>query len=427
LSAEQTVEIVLATLALDHPGGIETYLLTIAPQLERLGHEVTLHSARLGAVADLARDRGLRVVGSEAQLPDTCDAVLSCDAESALVMAQRYPGAVRAIVVHGAEFDICLPPASDGVVSAAIVMNDAVAARVAATAHPPPVTRLRQPIDIAHFNAGGPARPRATRVLLLGNYLRGRELDAVADACARAGVVWRQVGTHGEVVLDPLGAILEADVVVGMGRSALEGMACGRGVWVAGPSASDGWMTPDSYAVLEADGLRGRATDAEFDAEAFVAALADFDPAMGAANRRLAVLHHSPYAHANGLVGVLRAGPVRAPAPGPLREMARLVRTQHDAQARVVGVVHELRALHERHEAVAADRDALAARRDRLTAEVEGQRTRMSELEAQRCELLDEVERHRRELERLLTTRRWRLASLLARPLDRARRMLGVR
>jgi hypothetical protein len=44
------VEIVLAALALDGPGGMPTYLLTVAPQLERLGHEVTLYSEKTGPI-----------------------------------------------------------------------------------------------------------------------------------------------------------------------------------------------------------------------------------------------------------------------------------------------------------------------------------------------------------------------------------------
>jgi hypothetical protein len=46
--------------------------------------------------------------------------------------------------------------------------------RVEATADGPPVIRLRQPIEIAHFYPAGPVRDEVERVLLLGNYLSRR-------------------------------------------------------------------------------------------------------------------------------------------------------------------------------------------------------------------------------------------------------------
>jgi hypothetical protein len=51
-----------------------------------------------------------------------------------------------------------------------------------------------------------------------------------------------------------------ADIVVGVGRSAIEAMSCGRAVWVYRGSAGDGWVTPETCAAIEADGFRGRAT-----------------------------------------------------------------------------------------------------------------------------------------------------------------------
>lgn len=355
------MEIVLAALAFDQPGGMQTYLLTLAPHLERLGHGVTIYSPDGGLVADLARSRGLRVSQLESELPPSCDAVLSSDAVSALIMADCFPAAVRGIIVHGGDFDLHLPPSHEAVVSFAVAMNGVVQRRLEATADAPPVTRLRQPIEIAHFYPAGPVREQVVRVLLLGNYLNGRRKDALVDVCERSDVAWRQVGAAGEIALDPRPAILEADIVIAQGRSAIEGMACGRAVWVFGPSGGDGWVTEDTYAAIEADGFRGRSSGAPIDPKAFGRALEEYRPRMGEVNRELAVLHHSPYDHAVAIVGLLESGS-RGPARGgPLREMARLVRTHHDAQSRVAAVALELRELHVQYQVLANENARHAA------------------------------------------------------------------
>ena len=174
------MDIVLAVLELDQPGGIQTYALTVAPHLERLGHHVTLYAQRTGRWPIWPAPAGSGCARRESELPAHTDAVISNDAATALVMAELYPDAVRGLILHGAEFDLVLPPPHAAVVEFAVAMNGVAQRRAEAFALAPPVTRLRQPIDTAHFYPAGPVRARPERVLLLGNYLRGRHREQIA-------------------------------------------------------------------------------------------------------------------------------------------------------------------------------------------------------------------------------------------------------
>lgn len=394
------MEIVIATPAMGGPGGVQSYVLTLAPQLLRLGHGVTVLTDELGAAARIAEEHGIAVTDDERALPRDADATLSQDAPMAYRMAARYPRATRWIVVHSAEYDLHLPPALADVVSAAVVMNGPVARRVAACARPPRLVRLRQPIDHTRLAAVGELRPERPRVLFLGNYLRDGLLAAFGAACDDAGSPWSHAGLHGTMVDDPGAAIAAADVVVGMGRSVLDGMSCGRAAWVSGPSAGDGWVTAESYPAMEDDGFRGRVSAAAPDPAALARGLAGYAPAMGATNRCLVATHHTAYDHANAIATGLGEDAPGRPVPGPLDELAHLVRTQHDHQARVAALRGDLDAMRHawcteeaaRETAVAAlaDARALLAERDRALAA-------------------------------LLATRRWRVMRAAARPLDAVR------
>ena len=57
------MEVVLSAQHFASIGGAETYLLTVAEQLQRLGHGVMIHAQELGEMADEAMRRGLRVCG----------------------------------------------------------------------------------------------------------------------------------------------------------------------------------------------------------------------------------------------------------------------------------------------------------------------------------------------------------------------------
>jgi hypothetical protein len=190
------MELVLATHKLADPGGAPTYTLTVAEQLARLGHSVTLFTRELGAVAELARERALRVTTRADELPDDTDGAISgVDRSLTLELAARYPRAARVFVVHGSE-DIHLPPPVPGAVVATIVLNDLHATRAAACAGSGEVVRLRQPVDLRRFSPCGRPGERPARVLLLGNYHQSSagRVQMLREAWASVGLDWREAG-----------------------------------------------------------------------------------------------------------------------------------------------------------------------------------------------------------------------------------------
>ncbi len=382
-------------------GGVQTYLLTVATALERLGHEVVLWSDRDGEIGDYASSQGLTVARQESDLPASADAVLAQDRSTALVAASLWPEAVRGIVVHSAESDGHLPPSTEGAVAFAVVMNGAVARRVAASARAPEVVRLRQPIDLERFAPASAPRQPPLRLLMLGNYLRGPRRQGMVDACERLGIDWRQVGRHGTFEFDPARSLASADIVVGQGRSLLEGMASGCAALLLGQGEGDGWVTADTYPAFEDDGFRGRATTAALTGGAREHQLGEYESGMGEVNRALTLNNHSVHLHATQLVETISAhrDPRRPDPSTPLREMALLVRTQHTTKGRVAAVRDELR--------------ASEAERRQLEHEI-------LRLGAQAGVLHDR-------LAALTATRRWRAMTLLARPFDALRRALRRR
>jgi hypothetical protein len=149
------LRIVLATLALDGPGGSESYALTVAHELSRLGHEVTLAAEELGPVADFAGRQGLRVARNPADFPPDCDGVLVQDRVVTAEMLSRYPKARLVHVCHSDLFDHQLPTLVSGTLDAVVVLSDRVATRVEALALDVSVVRLRQPIATDWFSPGG--------------------------------------------------------------------------------------------------------------------------------------------------------------------------------------------------------------------------------------------------------------------------------
>jgi hypothetical protein len=363
-----------------------SYFATVAEQLQRLGHDVVAFTRETGPMADWLDTRGLAVVGP-GDLPEECDAVLVQDAPCSYELAEHYPRAPQVFVSHGAEYDMEVPPQVPGVVGAVVVMNERVKARVEATGLDCEIVRLRQPIDFTRFAPRLPARPRPRLAVLLSNYLGGSRRGLVTRALERAGIEWRQLGRKGEIVTDPERLLAEADIVIGYGRSILEGMSCGCAAYVYEYSA-DGWVTAETYEAMEADGFAGTALPDVIDPARVERDLAAYDPAMGAVNRELTATRHNMFEHVNELVALLKRLTPRAPEARQAAEMARLVRMQWDAYLAARHFESKLDGLHRR--AVAAEERAL---------EAEGR--------------LDEIK----------GSARYRLAQRLAAPAERARRL----
>src|SRR4051794_17964920 len=280
-----------------HVGGTEVHLVTVSEALIRMGHESVIYSPELGPYSDYARRRGLDVVGELRNLPDECDVVLAQDRIVAYDLAERYPDALFLFRICGDVFDFQLPPQVEGLVDLTVVLSERYA-RVANTcAVKAPLLRLRIPVDLDRLVSIGPIRARPRRAVMLGNY--GDRYELVRAAWGSQGIEVGQIGLVKDArqSYEVASAVADADIVVAKSRAALEAMACARAVYVFDTFGGDGWVTPESYPLLEADNFAGQATERTIVESDLQRDLHDYDPRMGVANRDLAAQHHAAHDH----------------------------------------------------------------------------------------------------------------------------------
>ena len=324
------MDVVIATPALAGPGGAQSYALTAGEHIARLGHHVTLYahdSARRRAGrgggprrrrepggaprprrhGDHRREPGARA-RARRPLPGRHAVVGRARREPAHAArrARRRRRERRAQRPHGA-----------------VRRRRARRGR----GRPPPPARRPAPLQPAR-RAGARAAPRAALRQL--PRAPGRAGDAAARG-ASADLEWRTAGWPA-LELDPVDAIAEADIVVGIGRCALEGMACARPVYVHDHAGSDGWITPERYEAVEAGGFAVSAARLPPDAARLRADLDAYDPVLGRAGQDLARVHHDARGHAAELVALAER---LAPEPFALdRSATRALMLLAEAQIR---------------------------------------------------------------------------------------------
>ena len=175
------MKVVLATEGLVAVGGTETYVVTVAEHLSRLGHEVAVYAPQVGAMAELALDRGVDVSADLEELGDAPDVVFAQASAVSYELADRWPQVPQVFVCHSELFDVQQPPLVPGVAPVVVVMNDRTRQRVEATAGAFRVVRLRQPVDTERLAPRRPPSVLPRRALLLGNTLVGEPLRVLRD------------------------------------------------------------------------------------------------------------------------------------------------------------------------------------------------------------------------------------------------------
>lgn len=397
------MHIVIGTLALEQPGGTETYCLTIARELERLGHDVTIVASALGAMADHIAAEGLDVATSFAELPSCCDAILANDAISAGLLRERYPDNRIVYALHSSRFEVQTPPFEADVVQAIVVGSERFARHARSLALDAQVIRLTQPIDILRFVPSTPPRSTPQRALIVSNYLEGPRLDALLQTWEALGLecslLGHSFGDKGRVTLDVRDEIVGADIVVAKARAALEAMACGKAVYVFDAFGGDGWVTPDSYPAMEADNFGGLSSPFPVDRSRLEADLKEYDADMGWVNRDLVALHHDAREHVVKLLEVLRGpSPTRVVAGSNPGAVARSLRNSWLTQRRGEQAMREAA---EAVELASQLRSELAAARDELRSQAQVLEAAGVANEALSHEFRVEAERRYEELERL--------------------------
>jgi hypothetical protein len=353
-------------------GGSESYLLTVAEQLDRLGHETALYSHETAGGAEIAEARGIALV-DRAGVDAGFDAALVQDAGMSYEVADLCPSTPQLFVCHSSKFDLQAPPQLDGAVGAIVVLNDRVAERMRRLAGEVEIVRLRQPIDTERFIPRGPLAETPCHALLLSNNPNSDRQAMLEAACEEAGLVLSRLGGLSHSIADIRPALAGVEIVIGYGRSVLEAMACGRAAYVYDWKGGDGWVTAQGYAAIEADGFAGGATEGALDGSDLAAGLRAYSPAMGPVNHDLVIKHHRAAVHAQQLVGLFErlASPPRRTRE-PLQEMARLVRLEWRARLDVNALVDEnihLRGLLDATEAERAKAMEVATRAQRRAEE----------------------------------------------------------
>lgn len=277
------MRILLGTHYLAKTGGTESYTFALAMELKRLGHEVEHFAIIRGGVSSMLEEKGVPFMTS-----DHYDLIL---ANHTTVVEQLWPKGFIVQTCHGNIAELEQPsPYADAYVAVSEEVREHLQSkgyRAAAV--------IANGIDCNRFCQKKPVSPTLQTVLSLCQSDVAN--DFIRRCCQQEGIRFLQSNKFTDNVWSIEELINESDLVVGLGRSAYDAMACGRCVLVydyreyMGEFLGDGMLTPESIQKSMLCNCSGRSNRLKYNEETFVKELQKYSPELGAWGREFALEH----------------------------------------------------------------------------------------------------------------------------------------
>lgn len=275
------MRILIGNATLSLLAGSETFILTLATELKRLGHEVTAYSTDLGLIAAKLEAIGVRcvneLVGDNStqarpfspileEAEGQFDVAICSHYEITRTIRKKFANLPIIAICHGIlhsnpQTGEIWPehPVTDMRVEQYIAVSEEVQ-RLLKTSYGIDSMIIRNFFDLEKFKPEGnlPEKPRS--ILVSSNYW-GVDSDInkiIKEVADHYGARFMGIGANFVTTSETDEVMKEADIVFGMGRSVLEGFCAGKIAVVHGRWGTGGVITPESYETLKLTNFSGR-------------------------------------------------------------------------------------------------------------------------------------------------------------------------
>lgn len=219
------MKILITNNALDRLAGTETFVYTIAKELQDRGHEVRCYSPTLGEIAEKIRELGIPVSDKIKHIPD----VIHGHHFEPTTEAYERTKAPVVFIKHGHIYEQEAIPNIP--IKKLFVVSEELKEMVGGEI-------LRNPIDLERFK---PTNEKGAGNLFLSNH------PIMYSFCKYTNQNWQ---------IEKL--INESEVVITLGRGALEAMACNKPTIIYGRFGADGLVTKENFNLLKIYNFSGR-------------------------------------------------------------------------------------------------------------------------------------------------------------------------
>lgn len=233
--------------------GSELYIRDVALELLRRGHKPVVYSPRTGRLAESLRQKSIWVVSNLDQLGVQPDLIHGQHHLETMTALARFPGVPAVYFSHGWLDWEETPPRHPRILKY-VTVSEAVSDRLIYECAIPAeqIEVVLNSVDLDRFQTRPPLPTVPGRALVFSNRVdKTTTLEVIKQACRLRGVTLDIIGSgSGNPTEHPESLLGKYDIVFGLGRSALEGMATGAAVICCGPEGAGEMVTTRNFNTL---------------------------------------------------------------------------------------------------------------------------------------------------------------------------------
>ena len=244
--------------------GSELYIRDVALELIRRGHKPVVYSPRTGRLAEALRQKSIWVVSDLDQLGVQPDLIHGQHHLETMTALARFPDVPAVYFSHGWLAWEEKPPRHPRILKYVAVSDTGYDCLVYECGIPAgEIEVILNSVDLERFQPRPPLPPSPGRALVFHNKVATSNiLEVIREACSRRGVKLDVIGSwSGKPTEHPETLLGKYDIIFGLGRSALEGMATGAAVICCGPEGAGEMVTTQNFDRLRRQNFGLRALD----------------------------------------------------------------------------------------------------------------------------------------------------------------------
>ncbi len=256
------MKILITNIYLINSAGSELYTKDLTEFLAEHGHSVTVFSPALGPIAEeIQKIKGARVINNLDLVKEEEFDILHIHHNiNAFIVREYFPEVPAVMVVHGVLPEYEQPPRMDLGISKYIAVSEEVQEHLESEYNisSERIEVIRNWVNSNRFSPREKISNSPKRLMVLSNHLEDWQEEIYKKVCKQRRIGFLHVGLPENPVQDVEKYINESDVVVTLGRGAMESMACQRNVIISDIHGVDGMLTPEIYKESIKNNLSGR-------------------------------------------------------------------------------------------------------------------------------------------------------------------------
>jgi len=256
------MKILITNITLIYSGGSQLYTLDLASYLSEQGHEVVVFSPSLGPIAqEISKLKNVIVTNNLEQVKLIKFDVLHIHHNvNAYLVREYFPDVPALMVIHGVLPEYEQPPQIDLGISKYIAVSQEVKEYMIKRYDIPEsqIVIIHNWVNADKFKKKSDINEIPKRILVVSNHYPEEHRKIYETVCKRRGLDITHVGLPDNSVTNVEDYMNNADIVITLGRGAMEAMSLGRNVIVSDIYGMDGMLNSKVYLESVKNNLSGR-------------------------------------------------------------------------------------------------------------------------------------------------------------------------